>query len=558
MGSPLRNLPTGPEQQAAEEVAAPEAASAVPAAPTAQRILALQRAAGNQAVAQLLSAPDAVRFVQRQPDTATQTDIQKLDEMLDKFNVPESDVIALIGKMSPGDKAAVATDAYRGRIASALDFSEMLQVVRVLPLTLVQKLEWLKAAATVVRLISYSEIQPFITAAGQPERDGLKAGWQGFFVDVCDNATMVTALNDLGFDLATKLTWLKAEMSVTSWELDYGTIQAWIVAAPQGERDALKGGWKGFFVDVCTNATMVTALNDLQYDLVTKLTWLDAELTVTRVELDYATIQPWILAAPQGQRDALKTPGWKAWFVKVCTNVTIETAVNDLGFALPDKLRWVVAEAGYDTLKRVITAAPDKPAALGDQALLLELKDELSWNDFAKCVELLGRVIPGGGALIGDGTVQGSLAAAWTASNPAIVAKPPAVAPANLHEEGGFIYLNIVTNTITTDRVSAGAQASLPLNSPSPPENAVTVGGYHTHPNVGPDWGAPFASGADVNWATRNGIPLLLRGAHPAVVNTSDTFTGPTRLHLAGDRGFPGAAGGVAPQATIEGEEDEL
>ena len=40
----------------------------------------------------------------------------------------------------------------------------------------------------------------------------------------------------------------------------------------------------------------------------------------------------------------------------------------------------------------------------------------------------------------------------------------------------------------------------------SPPKHAVTVGGFHTHPNVGPKWGAPFASGADVNWATRNGI----------------------------------------------------
>ena len=390
-------------------------------------MLALQRGAGNQAVSRMLSgAPVVAR------QTTTESDIHKLDEMLDAFNTPEDEVIALIGAMSPGDKAIVATPAYRDRIAAALNFDEMMQVVRVLPLTLPDKLAWLKAAATIVSAIDYGEIRSLVTAAPQGERDALKTGaWQGFFVDVCDNATMVTALNDLGFDLQTKLTWLRAEMTVTSWELDYPTIQPWITAAPQGERDALKTtGWRGFFVDVCTNATMITALNDLRFDLVTKLQWLDAELTITRAELEYGTIQPWIVAAPQGERDALKTTGWRDFFVKVCTNATMETAVTDLGFPLPDKLRWMIAEGcGYDAFKRVITAAADKAVALADQALLLELKDELSWNDFARCVELLGRLIPGGGALIGDGTVQAALASAFTASNPAIVPAPPAPAP---------------------------------------------------------------------------------------------------------------------------------
>jgi hypothetical protein len=501
--------------------------------------------------------------VQRQP-VDTQTDIQRLNEMLDRWNVPESDVIALIRSMAPADRQTVATGgSYRRRLKDALNFGEMMQVVTALPLNLGQKLEWLNDAAIFTSAIGYSEIRGLVTAATQPERDALKTdAWKSFFVDVCTNTTMVTALNDLSFDLMTKLTWLKAEMTRTSSELDYSTIQPWITAATQPERDALKtDAWKSFFVDVCTNATMVTALTDLGFDLMTKLSWLEAEMTLTSWELDYSTIQPWITAAPQAGRDLLNTAAWREFFVKVCTDATMETAVSDLKFGLRDKLRWLIAEGcQYQSFKNIITAAvaADKAAALADQPLLLELKDELTWDEFAKCVELLGRTIPGPAALIANPTVQAALAGAWAASGAAIVPAPPAPAPAGVHEEGGFIYLDIVTNTITTDRVAAGAQASLPLNDTNPPANAITVGGYHTHPNVGPAWGAPFASGADVSWATRNGIPLLIRGAFPTVAGVSDTSTGAARLHLAGDRGFPGASGGVAPQATRDGEFDEL
>ena len=513
-------------------------------------------AAGNRSLAQLAAG------VHRDPpqQAPPQSDLQTLGEMLDRFNVPEDEVIALITKMSATDKQIVATvPSYRSLLAGALNFDEMSQVIRVLPLNLEQKLSWLRDAAILVRAIGYDEIRPYVVAAPQGERDALRAGWLDFFVKVCTNATMVTALDDLHYDLATKLTWLNAEMTWTSAELSYGTIRPWILAAPQGERNALQTpAWLSFFTSVCDNTTMVTALDDLHFDLATKLTWLDAEMTWTSAELSYGTIRPWILAAPQGERNALQTPAWLAFFTKVCDNATMETAVTDLAFPLPAKVRWMIEEGtDYAALKRVILAAPDKAAALADQPLLLAMEDELSWDDFAKCVELLGRVVPGPAALIADANVQAALASAWGASNAGLTAPPPAPPTPGVHEEGGFIYLNIITNVMSTSRVAAGAQASLPLNDPSPPGHSVTVGGFHTHPNVGPAWGAPFASGADQNWAARNGIPLLIRGAFPAVANTSDTSTGAARQHLAGDRGFPGAAGGTPPQAPLDGEHEE-
>ena len=79
--------------------------------------------------------------------------------------------------------------------------------------------------------MEYSIIKPWITAATPEEKNKLKTNTsvgKYFFVDLCTNTTMVEALNDLGFDLVTKLRWLYAEMTITSWELDYSRIKPWI------------------------------------------------------------------------------------------------------------------------------------------------------------------------------------------------------------------------------------------------------------------------------------------------------------------------------------------
>jgi hypothetical protein len=327
-----------------------------------------------------LSAPAATArgTVQRSPLSISTTapriqrdegesNLDRLNEMLDSFDVPEEEVISLCGHLTNEEKATVLAGGYRSRMVAALNTGEMVRALDNLDPVLSTKLEWLEASTYVSSLeLDYVTIQKWITAAPQTEKDALKINyWKNFFVNVCTNDTIITALNDLGFDLATKLTWLQAELMVTRLELDYATIQPWITAAPQTERDALKTEtWKAFFVEVCTNETMITALNDLSFDLVTKLSWLHAEMTVTSLELDYATVQPWITAAAQGEKDALKTEAWKSFFVNVCTNDTMITALNDLGFDLVTKLSWLHAEMtltswelDYPTIQPWITAA---------------------------------------------------------------------------------------------------------------------------------------------------------------------------------------------------------
>lgn len=315
--------------------------------------------------------------VQRQ---APQTALERIREALDRWNVPEEEVITICGQLDVTEKRTVLNDPwYRTKMVSAFNVNEMTRAVNNLGAPLATKLDWIQAASFVTSAINYSEIKALITSASQIERDGLKtARWQGFFVSVCTNATMVEALNDLHFDLQTKLTWLEAELTSTRVELSYATIKAWVVAAPQTERDALKTTrWQSFFVSVCTNATMVEALNDLRFDLATKLTWLNAEMTSTRLELSYSTIKPWILAAAQPERDGLKSAAWRDFFVLVCNNTTMVEAIIDLDFDLNTKLQWLVAEGiGGSAFQAVVAQGGDFFTALeaADDAALAGIR----------------------------------------------------------------------------------------------------------------------------------------------------------------------------------------
>lgn len=229
----------------------------------------------------------------------------------------------------------------------------------------------------------------------------------------------------------------------------------------------------------------------------------------------------------------------------------------------------------YADYKSAIQAATmiQQHVTLRDQQLLTDLKGKLSWNNWARSIELLGRRAPSGYRMRINGTVRAALIAAWTASHPMITKwsthnphaiatdpcqPPPPPPPYPAHEEGGFIYMNLITGDLTTGSVAAGGQAGLVLSAPPNVDDSIVVGAFHTHPNVGVCWGAPFFSDDDNAWIAHNGVPLLMRGAFPAVANADNYDAGNARVHLAGNRGLPGAAGGLAPQATRDGSFDDL
>ncbi len=161
----------------------------------------------------------ATTVVQRQATA----NIQALDEMLNRWNVPEEDVISLLGRLTTTEKNTVLTGGYKQKIASAMNLEEMVRAVTNLDPPLHTKLDWVRAAVSALRT-DYSDIRTLITNAPQDQKNVLKTTpWRDYFVGVCTNRTMAQAVVDLGFDLATKLDWMLTEG--TNFELIASVIR---------------------------------------------------------------------------------------------------------------------------------------------------------------------------------------------------------------------------------------------------------------------------------------------------------------------------------------------
>ena len=230
------------------------------------------------------------------------------------------------------------------------------------------------------------------------------------------------------------------------------------------------------------------------------------------------------------------------------------------GLELRDQLNQLM-DAGtttYATFRTTIRGATDmkRSTALADTTLLQRLRGHLPWDSFARCVELLGRDAPTFGELVARADVQGQLRAAWTASSPRVSAPNDGGAQ---HEEGGWIYLELVTGNLAFRRQAAGAGAAINLSAPPVIAGHVVVAKFHTHPNLGANWdpgpsaidddgdGVPDRGDAVVD--PNHGVPDIVvntPGVNPA--NFTTALSGPSRRrHLAGNQGLPGVAGGLAP-----------
>jgi hypothetical protein len=484
----------------------------------------------------------------------------------------ERAAIALMGRLSPNETEFVLSSREFKELAiDAFNDDEMYRGVRTMRGDLYWSLQWLFDEGT-----NWDKLRDVISNAPSGHARVRQDNWmKAQFVDELDDAEMAQAVDLLGGSLLWKLSWMQAER-VTSWALIRAKLTAAGVTEPEKAEVRDSREIRGYFVDVLDDGEMAAAVDLLGGRLIWKLSWMRAEAVdswnLIRAKLTAAGVTGPERVEIRGSREI------RDYFVSVLGDDEMAQAVDALAFDLKTKLEWMVAEGtSYALVKpRVVAAsAPEKAAVLADRALLRAIRDELSWNNFARTVELLGRNAPSGATMLADPVVRGALAAAWAASGAAVTiwnAHDPSVPPGNPcnpppgapaaaaagHEEGGFVYLNLVTGDLAARSVAAGAQASIPLDDPPDVADSIVVGGYHTHPNVGPCWGAPFLSGADLAWAARNGVPILARGAFPTVAATSDVSGGPTRLHLAGDRGLPGAAGGLAPQANRDGRYDEV
>lgn len=82
---------------------------------------------------------------------------------------------------------------------------------------------------------------------------------------------------------------------------------------------------------------------------------------------------------------------------------------------------------------------------------------------------------PTAAELLKNPIVRQALEQAWTDSLPDNAA--------NRHEEGGWIYMEILSGEVKVRRAPSGAEAAIDLRQPPTFDGSVIVGKFHTHPN---------------------------------------------------------------------------
>ncbi|MFC5263207.1 hypothetical protein ACFPJ1_13925, partial [Kribbella qitaiheensis] len=111
-----------------------------------------------------------------------------------------------------------------------------------------------------------------------PEKRTVLTGYRDKLASALDFGEMKRALANLApVELPVQLDWLQ-KASMATRAIKYSEISKLVDDASQPERDMLKNArWREFFTAVCDNDTIIPAVRDLRFDLVTQLTWVIPE-----------------------------------------------------------------------------------------------------------------------------------------------------------------------------------------------------------------------------------------------------------------------------------------
>jgi hypothetical protein len=158
----------------------------------------------------------------------------------------------------------------------------------------------------------------------------------------------------------------------------------------------------------------------------------------------------------------------------------------------------------YVTYRDAISrsTAIEKRVAL-NTVLLSKIKGTLAPLSFARCVELLGRKAPTFDELRKNSVVAEAIKDAWNASSVGtrdLVSQP--------HEEGGWIFLNLIDGTLHIERATPVGGNFITLNPAPDVEDSVVVAIFHTHPFLGGPKAKP--SSRDKALDDHDGVPDLV------------------------------------------------
>jgi ABC-type phosphate/phosphonate transport system substrate-binding protein len=491
--------------------------------------------------------------VQRQNDVIQAQDnhsgniIDQLRKALDGWGSDSSRVLQLLRRASPSERQQILADsALMDKLRSKLGRSEMLQALDALQAPLKDKLN----AAMKGWGCDAEAIKALTKGASDTDKQAVlnDTALVSRLPSELSRADMLAVLGNLNAPLKDKL-----NAAMNGWGCDAEAIKTLTKGASDTDKQAVlnDAALVSRLSSELSRADMLAVLGNLNAPLKDKL-----NAALNGWGCDAEAIKTLTKGASDTEKQAvLNDAALVSRLSSELSRADMLTVLGNLNAPLKDKLNaamngWGTDEAAMRNL--ILNAdATQKQTVLSDVVFLRRMLSELSWNDFAKSVELLGRQAPDYSTLISDPIVQAALATAWANSNAAVPGPRT-----TQHEEGGWIYFNLVTGNIQIVPQTSGGQAAIDLSNPSIVAESVVVGKFHTHPNLGPQW-VHGPSPQDQSVDAQHGVPDIVV-AMPSPPTVTYYQSGPARrLHLAGERGLPGASGGLAPQAKKDGSHDE-
>lgn len=107
--------------------------------------------------------------------------------------------------------------------------------------------------------------------------------------------------------------------------------------------------------------------------------------------------------------------------------------------------------------------------------------------------------------------------------------------PAQRHEEGGWIYMDLSSGDLTVQRAARGQSAAIDLSNPPLVPGLIVVGKFHTHPNPSAEGWDPRPSPGDRRVDDIHGVPDLIQAEDGIHLSGPATRRG----GLVGGPGYP-------------------
>lgn len=151
---------------------------------------------------------NAVQRAIIQKQAAESTELTRLREILDQFNVPENEVIAIFGSLNSADSNTALNDStLKEQVISALNNNQMYSAMAYSDGNIKTRLEWMFEEGT-----NWRHVQAVLTANTQDLATVRNSGVMRInFAGICNNRTIVIAVDALGGDLNFKLNWMAYE-----------------------------------------------------------------------------------------------------------------------------------------------------------------------------------------------------------------------------------------------------------------------------------------------------------------------------------------------------------